>query len=375
MQKTRAIVSIAWVLFWILMIFTSVQEYLRDHQHGLWKPVLWETTSALTGTMLLLMQRRATRKYDAWIATPLRWFLRQLAWLPAYWILFVPLAFGMRHAVYRLMGEVYTHDSWSRVFLYEDIKMTLFFSLFAAITFGVLSFHAMLDERVRVESATASLRQAQILRLSQQMQPHFLFNALNTISSLMHRDLARADSMLMQLSEVLRATLEVNARPLVPLQTELRIVRGYAALMGERFADRVSISWEIDDAALACEVPVMSMQPLLENVFKHTVERRRAPIAIHVSALLQQGTLLLRVQDNGGTLAHAGAVPGTSAASTAASAETADRTDTAKAMAGGISLRNLHERLAGLYGGRATLELRQLSPAGVLAEIRLPCAS
>jgi len=186
----------------------------------------------------------------------------------------------------------------------------------------------------------------------------------------MHRDVARADSMLVQLSDVLRATLDVGERHLVPLPTELRIVRGYAALMGERFADRVSITWEIDDAALACEVPVMSLQPLLENVFKHTVERRRAPVAIHVSALRQQNTLLLCVQDNGGTLVQA-----TASAGAATSATTASAADTAKPIAGGISLSNLHERLAGLYAGRATIELRQLSPAGVLAEIRLPCGS
>ncbi|WP_374359634.1 sensor histidine kinase [Pseudoduganella danionis] len=358
MLKTRTIIAIAWILFWSLMISTAVQEYLREHDHGLWKPVLWETSSALTGTLLLLLQRYYTRQYDAWITTPVRWFLRQLPWLFAYWLLFVPIAFGMRHAVYGLMGESYTHDSWSRVFLYEDIKMTVFFSLFTAITFGVLSFHAMLDQRVRVERANASLRQAQLLRLSQQMQPHFLFNALNTISSLMHSDVARADSMLVQLSDVLRATLDVGERHLVPLQTELRIVRGYAALMSERFADRVSITWEIDDAALACEVPVMSVQPLLENVFKHTVERRRQPVTILVSALRQQDTLLLRVQDDSGTLTAACAEGGNPANS-----------------AGGISLRNLRERLSALYGERASVELRQLTPAGVLTEIRLPCVS
>lgn len=354
MQKTRTIVAIAWALFWVLMISTSVQEYLRGHDDGVWKPVLWETTSALTGTMLLLLQRRYTRQYDALVATPLRWFLRQLVWLPAYWIAFVPIAFGMRHAVYDLMGEPYPHESWASVYLYEDIKMTVFFSLFTAITFGILSFHAMLNERLRVERASSALRQAQLLRLSQQMQPHFLFNALNTISSLMHSDVAKADSMLVQLSDVLRATLDVGERHLVPLQTELRIVRGYAALMGERFADRVSISWEVDQAALACEVPVMSLQPLLENVFKHTVEQRRQPVAIQITALRQHDMLRLAVQDDSGSL------PANAAQGVAA---------------GGISLRNLRERLAALYGERATLELRQLAPAGVRAEVRLPCAS
>lgn len=342
----------AWVLFWILMVSTAVQEYLRDHDHGVWKPILWETSSALTGTLLLLAQRRYTRKYDALIATPFRWFLRQLAWLPAYWIAFVPIAFGMRHAIYSLVGETYTHEGWAEVYLYEDIKMTVFFSIFASITFGVLSFHAMLDERVRVERANASLREAQLLRLSQQMQPHFLFNALNTISSLMYSDVQRADAMLVQLSDVLRATLDVGERHLVPLETELRILRGYAALMGERFSDRVSITWDIDESLLACEVPVMSMQPLLENVFKHTVEKRRQPTAISITAERQQDTLLLRIEDDSGNFG----------------VRADNRTN-------GIGVRNLRERLAALYGERATFDLVQLSPAGVRAEVRLPCAS
>jgi LytS/YehU family sensor histidine kinase len=184
------------------------------------------------------------------------------------------------------------------------------------------------------------------------MQPHFLFNALNTISSLMYSDVQRADAMLVQLSDVLRATLDVGERHLVPLETELRILRGYAALMSERFADRVNIAWDVDESLLGIEVPVMSMQPLLENVFKHTVEKRRQPTAITISAQRQDDTLQLRVQDDSGTLPAAGT-----------------------GSASGIGVRNIRERLAALYGARAAFDLTQLSPAGVLAEVRLPCAS
>ncbi|SDG51516.1 MULTISPECIES: sensor histidine kinase [unclassified Duganella] len=351
MQRTRTVIAIAWVLFWTLMITTSVQEYLRDHDHGVWKPILWESSSALTGTLLLLAQRRYTRKHDHLLHSPLRWFARQLVWLPVYWVAFVPLAFGMRHAVYALAGERYPHGGWASIYLYEDIKMTVFFCIFATITFGVLSFHAMLEEKLRVERANASLREAQLLRLSQQMQPHFLFNALNTISSLMYSDVQRADAMLVQLSDVLRATLDVGERHLVPLETELRILRGYAALMAERFSDRVTISWHIDDALKACPVPVMSMQPLLENIFKHTVEKRRQPTAISITAQRAGHELVLRLEDD------AGALPTTGTA------------------CGGIGVRNLRERLDALYGGRAAFELVALSPAGVRAEVRLPCAS
>ncbi|MYN40083.1 sensor histidine kinase [Duganella sp. FT109W] len=368
MHRTRTVIALAWLLFWLLMITTSVQEYLRDHDHGLWKPVLWEGSSALTGTLLLLAQRHFTRRYDHLIDAPLRWFARQLVWLPVYWLAFVPVAFGIRHAVYAWAGEPYPHGGWAGIYLYEDIKMTVFFFIFATITFGVLSFHAMLDEKLRVERANASLREAQLLRLSQQMQPHFLFNALNTISSLMYSDVARADAMLVQLSDVLRATLDVGERHLVPLEMELRLLRGYAALMAERFSDRVSIAWQVDDTLLACAVPVMSMQPLLENVFKHTVEKRRQPTAITLSVQRQQDMLVLRVEDDAGLLPAATPAAGGPAAGSAANA---DRS----AGAGGIGVRNLRQRLAALYGDQAAFDLIQLSPAGVRAEVRLPCAS
>ena len=243
------------------------------------------------------------------------------------------------------------------VYLYEDIKMTVFFAIFSAITFGVLSYHAMLEEKLRVERMNASLREAQLLRLTQQMQPHFLFNALNTISSLMHSDVARADAMLIQLADVLRATLDTSEQHQVPLEMELRLLRGYAALMSERFSDRVSIDWRIDESLLRCQVPVMSMQPLLENIFKHTVEKRRQTTAITISVSRERDVVVLRLEDDGGALSagHDG--------------------DGAGGGVSGIGVRNLRERLAALYNSRASFDLIQLSPAGVRAEMRLPCVS
>ncbi|GJJ00078.1 hypothetical protein RugamoR64_06160 [Duganella rhizosphaerae] len=351
-KRTQITIAAAWILFWLLMNVTAVQEYLRDHEHGVWKPIVWESSSALTGTLLLLAQRHFTRRYDHLLAQPLRWFARQLVWLPIYWVLFVPIAFGIRAGVYALAGETYEHLPWPQTFMYEDVKMTVFFSIFATIMFGVLSYHAMQNEKLRVERVNASLREAQLLRLTQQMQPHFLFNALNTISSLMHSDVARADAMLIQLADVLRATLDVSEQHQVTLEMELRLLRGYAALMSERFSDRVHIEWQIDEALLGCQVPVMSMQPLLENIFKHTVERRRQATGITISVSREQGAMLLRLDDDGGMLPAADARPG-----------------------GGIGVRNLRERLAALYGAGASFDLIQLSPAGVRAEMRLPCAS
>ena len=350
-NRTKLALSIAWLLFWALMISTAVQDYLRSGGLQLWQPVLWESSSGLVSTLLMLLQRRSTRRYDHLLPTPRRWFARQLPWLGVFWVVFVPLAFGIRHGVYALMDQAYDHVPWPQTFFYEDMKITIFFCIFVAIMFGVLSYHALLDEKLRAERANASLRETQLLHLTQQMQPHFLFNALNTISSLMHSDVERADAMLIQLADVLRATLDAGDRHQVPLETELRLLRGYAALMSERFADRVHIKWRIDESLRPCLVPVMSLQPLLENIFKHTVERRRQPTAITISARANSHTppqLVLRVEDDAGQL-------------------------TAEEAGSGIGTRNLRERLAALYGSAASFELTQLSPAGVAAEIRLPC--
>jgi hypothetical protein len=405
MQNRRAIYFLcaAWLLFWSLMVTTAVQDALRDGEHALWKPMLWELSSAVVATVLMVAQRRHTRRYDHLLPTPLRWAGVQLLWAPVYWLSFVPLAFGIRHGVYGLAGETYTHEAWPQVFLYEDVKITVFFGLFVLIQFGLLSYRALLEERVRAAQAATLLRQAQLQQLTQQMQPHFLFNALNTISSLMHTDVERADATLMQLADVLRATLDHSGQQQAPLATELRLLRGYAHLMSERFEDRVSIRWDIDEALLGCQVPLMSMQPLLENVFKHTVEQRRQPTAISISAQRDGADLVLRIDDDSGTLrcpagsavlgsgggsgssdggggsgssdggggsGASGSGGGANGGSASGSGEVADPEDAGC----GIGVRNLRERLAALHGDAGSLRLLQLEPVGVRAEVRLPCA-
>jgi sensor histidine kinase YesM len=351
-SRARLSLAIAWLLFWAMMVTTAVQDFLRNDHGPLWQPVLWESSSMLTATLLLVLQRRFSARFDHLVATPGRWFARQAMWLPVWWALFVPLAFGMRHLAYGLAGMQYRHAAWPETFFYEDVKISVFFLLFTLISFGVLSF-------MRAEQAKALLRDAQLQQLTQQVQPHFLFNALNTISSLMHVDVARADATLIQLSDMLRATLEVSGAQQAPLSTELRLLRGYAHLMEERFMDRVSIAWAVDESLAGCTVPVMSLQPLLENVFKHTVERRRGLTHIRIATSREAGKLVLAIEDDSGHLQPHASAPGASL-------------DAART---GVGLRNVRERLQALYGEQGTLELTQLEPAGVRAEMRIPCAS
>jgi two-component system LytT family sensor kinase len=356
--RRNAVFICAWILFWALMIWVEVQDFIRnEHSDALWKPLLWTCSSALVVTLLALVQLNATRASDTLLATPWRWFARQALWLPLYWIFFTPLAFGMRLAVYAWVGQTYEHDPWPKVFLYESMKISIFVGLFTAVRFGIQSYRALLDEKLRLEQAAALLRQAQLQRLTQQMQPHFLFNALNTISSLMHSDVELADATLVQLADVLRATLALGDAHEASLDAELRLARGYAGVMAARFDGRVTIAWDVDESLLGQRLPAMSLQPLLENVFKHTVEQRRGAVRVGVSAVREGGQMVLRVQDDVGILMPVSA--GT----------------LAQAAAGGIGLTNLRARLAALHGEGASFSLAALDGGGVRAELRLPCVS
>ncbi len=347
-NRSLFVATIAWVLFWTLMVLVALEDYRRDGGAALWQPVLWETSSAVVATILFLVQRRFSAGDDALVATPRRWFLRQLRWLPLYWFGFTPIVFAIRHAIYAMAGASYDHEPWSEVFVYEALKISVFFGLFMTIGFGLLSYREMMKEKVRAEQAGALLREAQLERLTRQMQPHFLFNALNTISSLMHTDVARADATLVRLADVLRATLALGERPQARLRDELRLAQCYAAVMAERFEGRVMLDWHIDPAALDVMLPAISLQPLLENVFKHTVGRRREATAIRIVAVIDGDAMVVQVEDDGGVLEH---------------------TDTP-----GITVANLRTRLAALHGEDARLDLIALAPAGVRAEMRLPCA-
>jgi two-component system LytT family sensor kinase len=349
-KRNTLIFTAAWILFWTLMTTVELQDYIRNGGQHYWQPVLWQCSSALVITLLSLVQRHIMRRYDVFLDRPLRWFALNMAWLPAYWLVFTLLVFGLRHAVYFMLNDRYTHSPWPQLFVYESIKLSLFFVIFVVILFGILSYQALLREKEQAMQSEALMRETQLHRLTQQIQPHFLFNALNTISQLMHVDVHKADAMLIQLADVLRATLAISEQHETTLANELQLARAYAQLMCERFADRVSISWNIETPSEACLVPVMSLQPLLENIFKHTVEQRRQKTNITVAARCAQGKLSLRIADDLGMLAAK------------------------QNKVQGIGLRNLRARLHTLHGDNASLTLTQLAPAGVRAEMSLPCA-
>jgi hypothetical protein len=334
-----------WGMFWLLMLAVAVQDYVRSGGTRYWQPILWEGTSLAMATFWVALQRRVDRRYAVYLDRPLVWIGHHVKWLPLVLLTFVPIVYAVRHGVYALIGQTYTHEPWLEVLFYESIKLTMFTGLWMGLIFGFDSFARSQEQQQHLLALQKSLADAQLAHLKAQLRPHFFFNALNTISALMQVDVPRADRLLSRLADLLRATLQWSDKEITSLREEIRMLELYAQVMQERFADRVTIGWTVDDAALDGSIPAMLLQPLLENAFKHGVERSRDAVRIEIEGRREGDQLRIAIRNTGSTVANV----------------TPD----------GVGLRNCRDRLAVLYGDAGKMLLTQL-PNAVEASVTLP---
>jgi len=185
------------------------------------------------------------------------------------------------------------------------------------------------SRRVIAAESARSVARAQVLQ--SQMQPHFLFNALNTVTALLREDPARGKDVLLRLRGLLERSLTTVHQPMIPLRDEVSFVRDQLAIEQERFRDRLRVTFDVDPDALARRVPAFCLQPLVENALRHGIGRSLDGGRIHVRVSRESGALHLEVQDAG-----AGLDP---------------------RWREGTGLSNLRERLAATYGPVATLSV------------------
>lgn len=192
------------------------------------------------------------------------------------------------------------------------------------------------------------LAEARLQALLRQLKPHFLFNTLNGIASLMHRDVAAADRMLVQLSDLLRLTMHHPGQPLTKLRDEIAFIGKYLEIERIRFQDRLAFEISAEPAALETQVPSLLLQPLVENAIRHGVEPHARPGRITVSAARDGDEIRLTVRDNGGGMPAGGPARE------------------------GIGLANTRARLRELYGERHRFELANLPEGGLEVRLALP---
>ena len=341
--------GVAWATFWLLLTTVSVQNYLRQGGSELWQPLLWEGCSFMIASLIVAMQWRLSLRHDSLLAHPLIWFLRNaLLWLPLAAPAFVISVYSLRHGAYTLLGKSYEHPGWDVAFRQETLSFSIYYLLFASVIFGIRSNAVLGETRVRLERQLRLTQQAQMLQLTQQLKPHFLFNALNTIASAIYTDPDLADRLLMGLATLLRAASDLARQPETRLDEELRMLEGYATIMRQRFAERVTLSFDIDPRSRSCLVPTLIMQPLLENAFRHGVEAHREMTRVSIRTYRDQHRLHLVVTNDTGQL------PAT--------------------VVLGVGLSNLQQRLQARYGKEASFTLTAGDGGEVNARIELPCA-
>jgi len=208
--------------------------------------------------------------------------------------------------------------------------------------------------RARREQAiqlTSQLAEARVDALRRQLDPHFLFNTLNAIASLVERDPRGVRRMIARLGDLLRHSFEGGDAPEVPLRRELALLGLYVDIVRVRFQDRLAVDIAVDDSVLDALVPTFILQPLVENSVKHGVEKRTDGGHIVVEGSREGDSLVLRVRDDGGAAAA----------------------DTLNAPSGrGVGVRNTRARLQQLYGSAQRFTLARDGECGVVAEIRLP---
>jgi len=179
-----------------------------------------------------------------------------------------------------------------------DWEMMTYWAI-VGLSHALLYYRESRDRAWRTAQLEAKLAEAQLQALQQQLQPHFLFNTLHAISTLMHRDVEAADRTLTRLSDLLRMTLENIGQPTVTLKSELDFVSKYLEIEQTRFADRLIVRFDIPAETLDALVPTLLLQPLIENAIKHGVARKSGAGHIDVQARSDGEKLRIEITDDG----------------------------------------------------------------------------
>jgi signal transduction histidine kinase len=216
-----------------------------------------------------------------------------------------------------------------------------------AVYHALVYYRVSQDRALRASQLEARLAQAQLQVLRMQLQPHFLFNTLHTISALMHRDVKRADSMIAALSDLLRMSLRSVGVQEVELREELEFLQRYLEIMGLRFGDRLTVTLDIDPNVLDARVPTLVLQPLVENALRHGFGDGMRAGQVRVTVMPDGDMLRCEVVDNGGGIKQNGAREG-------------------------IGTSNTRARLRHLYGERFTLELTANPGGGARVSLAIP---
>lgn len=346
-------IASVWFGFGLIDAIDSVLTMHAEGMHHAWgklfitSVITWIPWALATWPVMRLNQRFPITQWRSWKGL--------LFHLPAYLVL--DLTWTAWFAALELLLNPYASPTPPKPFHTIWLQASADHLLASFILYGaILAVDTVLDSRARLarqQAETARLNEqlskAQLDAVRRQIEPHFLFNTLNSVSALIRENRNDAAVMMIAgLSDFLRRLLQDPSRQQVPLAEEMEFAQKYLEIQKVRFVDRLQLAVDVPSDLLLAQVPTLILQLMLENAIKHGISKRAQGGLVRISAARANGTLTLSVYNDG---------PAIAASNPSAS---------------GIGLTNMRTRLQALYGDSFALQMQNQQPSGVEVSVSVP---
>jgi two-component sensor histidine kinase len=336
---------LVWTLLALLVVMQNAVYARSVGQPVEWRSLLlgrladWYTCAVFTPAYFRLVRRWPVDRAHWRSAVPVHLVATSI-FVVLKFAMFVPLINAIRPGRDWTLG-----DTLAGSFVSETFAFWCLLGIVQAVEFN----RHLREREVQAARLAAQLTEARLEALAAQLHPHFLFNTLQGVSTLLHRDPVAADRMLARLSELLRRTLRADGAHEVPLHQELELLDLYLGIVQTRFEDRLTLRRAVAPGLDEGLVPHMVLQPLVENALEHGIARRGGTGRVEIGAEREGDSLVLWVGDDGPGLGGARGFP-----------------------RDGVGLSNTRRRLAQLYGDAARLDLAPAPDGGLRVTVRLP---
>jgi two-component system, LytTR family, sensor kinase len=333
----------------LLALIFAFQNWITRDGLGFERSVAQQLTIYVVWLVLLPFVLRSARKRPLVERPTRRWLFMQF-WIGSGYSLIHAVMTGLLRwllgiAFYRELADILVSNitgNWGRNLITYGLVVAAYQSMV---------YHRAVRERDhRAARLELDLARAHLETLGGRIRPHFLFNTLNTIASMVRADPSKAEAMIGQLSDLLRASLRSDPERKVRLDEELTLVTQYLEIERTRFADRLTVSVLASDGAHGALVPHLILQPLVENAVRHGIAPREGPGSIVVRAGRHDGYLAVEIEDDGVGMGNAPPAR----------------------EGGGVGLSTVRSRLGYLYGSDHRFEVVPVIPAGTLVRLEIP---
>lgn len=343
-NKSRAfwiLQTLGWLGYGFLRLFNG---WLHDQSYEYWKPSAIAMATGFVITLIFrpILKSVRTRSVPAVIFT----------------VIIVSVFFSLIFSAIETIGHVQTYErGWEPTVLelFGNAMINVYVLVSWATLYLIINYSLMIqNEREKALAATSMAHQAQLKMLRYQLNPHFLFNTLNAISSLvLTKRYERANNMLEKLSGFLRYSLVNQPTQKTTFEQELHALKLYLEIERVRFQKRLKVDFKIDKDARSALMPSLLLQPLIENAIKYAIAPSEKGGTVAVSGKCEGDQLILKVTDNGPGLGNV--------------------LDQDESQSSGVGIANIRARLEQLYGENQTFSLENAKPNGLEATIIIPC--